>query len=119
MRETRLTVHYSSAEQRAAAAERHARRQARRVVQVRAHHDALGDRRAAARQAGARAHVRVGSLPALTTDARLARSQPGRSSSRCRRRGRYMHVRTGNARPQPAVPTGAGLKFYLRLLLSC
>ena len=25
-------------------------------------------------------------------------------------RGRYMHVRTGNARPQPAVPTGAGLK---------
>ena len=24
-------------------------------------------------------------------------------------RGRYMHVRTGNARPQPAVPTGAGL----------
>ena len=75
MRETRLTVHYSSAEQRAAAAERHARRQARRMVQVRAHHDARGDRRAAARQAGARAHVRVGSLPALTTDARLARSQ--------------------------------------------
>ena len=34
-------------------------------------------------------------------------------------RGRYMHVRTGNARPQPAVPTGAGLKFVLRLLLSC
>ena len=27
-------------------------------------------------------------------------------------RGRYMHVRTGNARPQPAVPTGAGLKFF-------
>ena len=77
-RDTRLTsplLEYSSAEQRAAAAERNARRQARRMVQVRAHHDARGDRRAAARQAGARAHVRVGSLPALTTDARLARSQ--------------------------------------------
>ena len=77
-RETRLTsplLEYSSAEHRAAAAERNARRQARRMVQVRAHHDARGDRRAAARQAGARAHVRVGSLPALTTDARLARSQ--------------------------------------------
>ena len=33
-------------------------------------------------------------------------------------RGRYMHVRTGNARPQPAVPTGAGLKKNLRLLLA-
>ena len=33
-------------------------------------------------------------------------------------RGRYMHVRTGNARPQPAVPTGAGLKKKLRLLLA-
>ena len=33
-------------------------------------------------------------------------------------RGRYIHVRTGNARPQPAVPTGAGLKKNLRLLLA-
>ena len=33
-------------------------------------------------------------------------------------RWRYMHVRTGNARPQPAVPTGAGLQKKLRLLLA-